>query len=201
MADTLSEHLINPDPIQQFSQWFSEVQAQEITMHDAMVLATVNARGIPSARFVLLKSFDTDGFVFFTNYNSEKARELSQNPYACCVLYWKEVERQVRIWGKVERISREASETYFRTRPRDSQLSAWASDQSSVIPNREYLIQRYKEVEQEYGMGEVPCPPHWGGYRLIPDAIEFWQGQASRLHDRIKYIRNDKSWSIVRLAP
>lgn len=201
MEKTLTESNLHPDPIQQFERWYTDVQNLKVEMYDAMTLATADADGSPSARMVLLKGFDPDGFIFYTNYESEKARELEKNSHACLVFYWKEVERQVRIWGMVEKITRRESDEYFQSRPYDSQLGAWASKQSSVIPDRNVLEQRYKELKQKFPEGKVPLPDFWGGYRVIPDAFEFWQGRPSRLHDRIKYTKNRDAWDIVRLAP
>ncbi len=201
METPLRESNLNPDPIEQFVRWYTEVEKQSVDMYDAMTLATADASGMPSARMVLLKGFDKDGFVFYTNYSSTKAQELEANPRACLVFYWKEVQRQVRIWGTVEKVSREESEAYFQTRPYDSQLGAWASHQSSIIPDRNVLEKRFEELTQKYPENKVPLPDFWGGYRVIPAVFEFWQGRPSRLHDRIKYTKKDETWEIVRLAP
>jgi pyridoxamine 5'-phosphate oxidase len=167
-----------------------------------MTLATATPEGRPSARMVLLKQVDHDGFVFFTNYHSAKALQLESNPYAALVFYWNPLERQVRVEGKVERTSAAESEVYFQTRPRESQIGAWASPQSSVIAGREVLEQRARELEDYYRDREIECPGHWGGYRLRPDRIEFWKGRPGRLHDRIVYeLTSDGMWSITRLAP
>lgn len=192
------------DPIEQFRVWFEEVcslgQQRE---PNAMTLATVNKAGIPSARIVLLKDFGSDGFVFYTNYQSDKARDLEANPVAALVFYWGSVSRTVRISGRVTKVSRADSEAYFKTRPRKSQLGALASPQSEVLENREILERKFEELAERYANQEIPTPPHWGGYRLTPTAIEFWHGQRSRLHDRLRYSRDDESapWTRERLAP
>ena len=166
-----------------------------------MVLATATVDGSPSARVVLLKAFDERGFVFFTDYRSRKGSELEDNPRAALVLHWKELERQVRITGPVERTSIEDSEAYFRSRPIGSRLGAWVSHQSAVIPSRTALEAGLAEVEERFAEGDVPLPPYWGGYRVRPETIEFWQGRESRLHDRIRYLRSGEAWRIERLAP
>lgn len=200
--EALDEKRIERDPIKQFQLWLDDAIAAKLPLPEAMNLATATPEGRPSARVVLLKQVDPDGFVFFTNYHSAKAVELESNPYAALVFYWSPLERQVRVEGKVERTSAEESELYFRTRPRESQIGAWASPQSSVIPTREVLEQRARELEEYYRDREVECPGHWGGYRLRPDKIEFWKGRPGRLHDRILYeLMSDGSWAIKRLAP
>lgn len=191
-----------PDPIKQFDSWFAAAVAANIHDANAMALATATADGKPSARIVLLKDFDERGFVFYTNYASEKGRQLEQNPRAALVFYWMEVERQIRIEGTVKKVSREQSEHYFRTRLAGAQIGAWASHQSEVIDGRRVLDARLAEMTQRFAGGEIPLPPHWGGYRLAPETIEFWQGRANRLHDRFRYNRQpDGSWVIDRLAP
>jgi pyridoxamine 5'-phosphate oxidase len=200
--ETLDEKRIERDPIKQFQIWLDEAMAAKLPLPEAMTLATVTSDGRPSARMVLLKQVDDDGFVFFTNYQSAKAVELESNPYAALVFYWSPLERQVRVDGKVERTSTEESAQYFQTRPRESQIGAWASPQSSVIAGREVLEQRVQELEDYYRDREIECPEHWGGYRLHPDRIEFWKGRLGRLHDRILYeLLSDGTWSIKRLAP
>ena len=166
-----------------------------------MALATVSGDGAPSARIVLLKGFDERGFVFFTDYRSQKGQELKLNPKAAMVIYWPELERQVRITGSAETIAREESEAYFRTRPRGSRISAWVSEQSSVIASRQVLDDRVPHLEQRFPGNEVPLPPYWGGYRVRPETVEFWQGRESRLHDRIRYVRDGARWRIERLSP
>jgi pyridoxamine 5'-phosphate oxidase len=198
----LSESDVDPDPIRQFDLWFQQALASNLTDANAMTLATAGADGRPSARVVLLKDFDSRGFVFYTNYESRKGRELAENPYAALIFFWAELERQVRIEGTIERVSREESEAYFRSRPTASRLGAWASEQSRVIANREELEERLNQVAAKYGDQDIPLPPFWGGYRLLPDAIEFWQGRPSRLHDRLLYSRDsNRQWSMHRLSP
>ena len=194
----------HPDPIEQFRIWFEEIwRSGQQREPNAMTLATCTEVGTPSARIVLLKGYDADGFVFYTNYQSDKAKELEGNPVAALVFYWESLSRTVRIKGTVSRISRAETEAYFKTRPRGSQLGAWASPQSEVLESREALQRRFDEANQKYADRDVPTPPHWGGYRVTPTTIEFWQGQTSRLHDRLRYTRNaDKNtWTRQRLAP
>lgn len=202
MNEGLDEQRIERDPIKQFQLWFDDAIAAKLPMPDATSLATVTPDGRPTARMVLLKQVDADGFVFFTNYQSSKARQLEINPYAALVFYWPQLERQVRVEGKVEKTSAEESAAYFRTRPRESQIGAWASPQSEVISAREILEQRAHELAEQYCDREIDCPMHWGGFRLLPDRIEFWKGRVGRLHDRILYeLQPDGSWTIKRLAP
>jgi pyridoxamine 5'-phosphate oxidase len=201
-VETLDEQRVERDPIKQFQIWFDEATAAKLPLAEAMTLATATPEGRPSARMVLLKQVDDEGFVFFTNYHSAKAAQLESNPYAALVFYWNPLDRQVRVEGKVERTSAEESELYFQTRPRESQIGAWASAQSSVIPGREVLEQRARELEEYYRDRDIECPGHWGGYRLRPDKIEFWKSRIGRLHDRILYeLMSDGTWSIKRLAP
>jgi pyridoxamine 5'-phosphate oxidase len=197
----LDERDAAPDPIVMFSNWFAEALAAEVDEPNAMTLATASPDGVPSARIVLLKDVDPAGFVFFTDHRSRKADELEANPRAALVFHWRELERQVRVAGAVARVSREATETYFRSRPLGSRLGAWASEQSSVIESRAALEARLRELEARFADGEVPAPPHWGGYRVAPGSIEFWQGRASRLHDRIRYTKRGDAWTIERLSP
>lgn len=201
MRNVLNEVDANPDPLIQFEQWFSDAVAAGVPETDAMTLATATPDGKPDARIVLLKSFDRRGFVFYTNYQSRKAEELDGNAHACLLFYWLPIKRQVRIEGKVEKVSAEESDEYFRQRPLGSQLGAWASDQSRAITSRDELDSRFAEAAEEFG-DRVSRPPHWGGYRVTPQAIEFWQGRNNRLHDRLRYqLQADGSWRIERLAP
>ena len=202
MMEGLNEHEIQRDPIRQFQLWFDDAIAAKLPMPDAMSLATVTPDGRPTARMVLLKQVDAEGFVFFTNYNSNKAKQLDINPYAALVFYWPQLERQVRVEGKVSKTPAEESLAYFKTRPRESQIGAWASPQSEVISAREVLEQRARELAEQYCDREIDCPAHWGGFRLTPDRIEFWKGRVGRLHDRILYeLQPDETWTIKRLAP
>jgi len=199
---TLSENEILSSPIQQFDQWWQEAIASEIDEVNAMTLATASATGMPSARIVLLKSASADGFVFFTNYNSHKGKELEENPFACLVFFWKELERQVRITGTIEKVSAAESDEYFHSRPVGSRIGAWASPQSSVIGSRETIETNIVKYEQEFEGAEITRPPHWGGYIVKPTLIEFWQGRPNRLHDRIQYSKlQDGIWNMERLAP
>ena len=197
----LDEKTIDRDPIKQFQLWFHDAIAAKLPLPEAMTLATATPDGRPSARMVLLKQVDHDGFVFFTNYHSAKAEQLDANPYAALVFYWAKLDRQVRIEGSVTRTSAQESRDYFSTRPRESQIGAWASAQSEEISSRDVLEQRAEELEELYRNGEVDCPEHWGGYRLKPERIEFWKSRIGRLHDRILYQRDITGWTITRLAP
>jgi pyridoxamine 5'-phosphate oxidase len=199
----LDEADVSHDPFVEFARWFAEAQEAEVPEPTAMTLATSSPDGHPSARIVLLKGFDQRGFVFFTDYRSRKGMELEANPRAALVFWWGELERQVRITGGVALATHEESEGYFKTRPLGSRIGAWASHQSRVIPGRATLEGDVKQVEARFPDGEVPLPPHWGGYRVVPDAIEFWQGRESRLHDRIRYVRETggKAWRVERLSP
>ena len=202
MMEGLDENRIDADPIKQFQSWFDEAIAAKLPMPEAMNLATVTPDCRPTSRMVLLKQVDGYGFVFFTNYDSTKSKQLEINPYAALLFYWPQLERQVRVEGKVTKISREESEAYFKTRPRESQIGAWASPQSEVISAREVLEQRARELAELYGDREIDCPANWGGFRLTPDRIEFWKGRVGRLHDRILYeLQPDDTWTIKRLAP
>lgn len=201
-SQTLLEDSVATQPIAQFQTWWDQVIATEISEPNAMTLATASADGFPSARIVLLKGFDEEGFVFYTNYNSYKANQLDENPKACLVFFWKELERQVRISGIVTRVTEEESDIYFHSRPVGSRIGAWASPQSQSIENREWLEQVFEKKKEEFRQGEIPRPPHWGGYRLKPVIVEFWQGRFSRLHDRIQYTLDENgAWKIERLAP
>jgi pyridoxamine 5'-phosphate oxidase len=197
----LDESSVSADPIVEFARWFEEAVKAELHEPNAMTLATATADGTPSARIVLLKGFDERGFVFFTDYRSRKGTELAENPRAALVFHWPELERQVRITGSTTQTDRPEAEAYFRSRPRGSRLGAWISHQSQVIAGRQQLDERVPELERRYPGDDVPLPPYWGGFRLRPDSIEFWQGRASRLHDRIRYVRSDDRWRIERLSP
>lgn len=197
----LDERDVDPDPLVQFHKWFDDARRAELPEPNAMTLATATPAGVPSARMVLLKAADERGFTFFTDYRSRKGQELEANPHAALVFFWGELERQVRITGTVGRVSREETEAYFRTRPRESRLGAWTSHQSAVLAGRETLEARLREVAARHPGDEVPTPPHWGGYLLKPDALEFWQGRESRLHDRVRYQREAGGWRIERLSP
>ena len=198
----LFEADMHVNPIEQFRLSFDEAMAAGLQEPGAMTLATATAAGVPAARLVLLRGFDERGFVFHSNRVSRKGRELAENPHAALVLYWEKLERQIRIEGRVQIISDEESDAYFRTRPRGSQLSAWASSQSEVIPGRADLDREMEELTARYAGREVPRPPYWGGYRVVPHSIEFWQGRPNRMHDRLRYVRQaDGSWLLERLAP
>jgi pyridoxamine 5'-phosphate oxidase len=199
----LTKANINPNPFHQFAQWSQDVRAAGVSEQDtiSMTLATATRFGLPSARIVLLKSFDERGFVFYTNYNSRKGNELEENARACLLFYWPALWRQVRIDGTVERVSEEESDEYFHSRPLGSRIGAWASEQSAAIQDRSVIEKRFEEFSQKFGE-DVPRPPHWGGYRVKAGVIEFWQGQDNRLHDRLQYtLQDDGAWLIERLAP
>jgi pyridoxamine 5'-phosphate oxidase len=199
---SLSEAEVKPNPLQQFQIWFDQAIAAEVPEPNAMTLATATPEGIPAARIVLLKGLDEQGFMFYTNYESRKGQELTANPRAVLVFWWAELERQVRIEGTVEKVEEAEAIAYFQSRPVGSRLGAWASNQSQVIHDRQVLEQRLQELTQQYQDQEIPKPAHWGGYRVIPTAIEFWQGRPSRLHDRLRYRQEPSSqWKIERLAP
>jgi pyridoxamine 5'-phosphate oxidase len=197
----LRREQLDADPVAMFSAWFS--QATELKVHEpnAMTLATVAASGMPYQRTVLLKYFDHEGFVFFTNYGSRKARQIAENPCVSLLFPWLILERQVIIQGRAEKISSAESLKYFASRPRDSQLGAWVSNQSEVITSRKFLIQKLAEIGEKFGRGEIPLPSFWGGYRVKPEAIEFWQGGPARIHDRFLYQRQPDGWTIQRLSP
>ena len=198
----LSEKDVARDPFRQFEKWFQEAEAAKIHEPNAAVLATATKDGRPSARMMLLKGIDGRGFVFYTNYRSRKGMEIESNPRVTLMFPWVALERQVIIEGPVTKVTREESEAYFHIRPRASQLAAWASSQSAIIPGREALEEAMKAVERKYEGVEAPLPPHWGGFRIIPDSVEFWQGRRSRLHDRLRYRREaGGSWVIERLSP
>jgi pyridoxamine 5'-phosphate oxidase len=202
LAASLSENDVDNDPIKQFEKWFNEALQAEIQEPTAMTLATATHDGRPSARIVLLKGFDSNGFVFYTNYLSRKGKEIAKNPLGSLLFFWGTLERQVRIEGTIEKVSKEDSVSYFQTRPRESQLGAVASPQSQEIPGRDMLDKKWQEAEAEYMDKDIPKPSYWGGYIVKPRLIEFWQGRESRLHDRILYKKIDnKNWKKVRLAP
>ena len=192
---------LNPDPVAQFSEWF--IQATELGVHEpnAMTLATVDSSGMPWQRTVLLKYFDRDGFVFFTNYGSRKAEQIAANPQVSLLFPWITLERQVMVMGRAEKVGTAESLRYFASRPRESQIGAWVSNQSEVITSRKFLMQKLAEIRAKFHHGEIPLPSFWGGYRVVPQAIEFWQGGPARLHDRFLYQREGADWKIERLSP
>ncbi len=197
----LLEETVAEDPLVQFERWFEEARAGDVLEPNAMILATVNELGRPDARTVLLKDVSDGGFVFYTNYNSRKGRELADSPHVCLVFLWASLERQVRIEGRAERVSAAESDAYYASRPRGSRLGAWASDQSEPVASREIMERTLTEVEARYLDKPVPRPPHWGGYRVIPEEMEFWQGRPNRLHDRLCFQRKDGVWERRRLQP
>ena len=197
----LEETQSDKDPYKQFQIWFSEAVAADFVEPNAMNIATVNSQGEISSRMVLLKGFDSQGFVFFTNYGSNKAKDLASTKQAALTFWWDKLHRQVRIRGMVEKVSREETVEYFHSRPRGSQIGAIASKQSHVIENYTYLENEYKKIESKYADKEIPCPEHWGGYRVIPEQFEFWQGRPNRLHDRLLYTKVKDKWNIERLSP
>jgi pyridoxamine 5'-phosphate oxidase len=199
--EALDEQSVAPDPIMQFRIWFDQALEARIADANAMTLATVSQDGRPSARVVLIKDISDEGLSFFTNYLSAKARDLEAVPYGALVFYWAELERQVRFEGQVERVPDRVSDEYFATRPRASQIGAWASAQSEVVESRAALEKELAQLDQRYAEGEVPRPDHWGGYILKPESAEIWQGRPGRLHDRIRYTLEDEAWRVERLAP
>ena len=202
LAGGLNRSDLDLDPVDQFATWFDQARKTDIADPTAMVLATVDHRGQPSQRTVLLKYFDQDGFVFFTNYGSRKADEIAGNDRVSLLFVWLELDRQVMINGVAEKISAKDSARYFVSRPRNSQVAAWVSSQSHGLSSRQALMQKFAEMKKKFGEGKIPLPSFWGGYRVVPDEIEFWQGRENRLHDRFLYRQqDDKSWSIERLAP
>jgi pyridoxamine 5'-phosphate oxidase len=190
-----------PDPIAMFRRWMHDTVVAQLHEPNAMVVSTVSADGLPSSRMVLLKGVDERGFVFYSNYDSRKGGELAANPHAALLFPWHDLQRQVRVEGGVEQLTPEESAAYFATRPRGSQLGAWASAQSDEVPSREQLESRYAEMEARFADSDVPLPPHWGGYLVRPEVVEFWQGRRGRMHDRLVYRRTGEDWTVVRLAP
>jgi pyridoxamine 5'-phosphate oxidase len=199
---SLHENEMAPRAMDQFERWWLEALQSELEEANAMTLATASADGLPSARIVLLKGYHPKGFLFYTNYNSFKGRQLQENPRACLVFFWKALERQIRITGVVEKISQRESDAYFSSRPVGSRIGAWASPQSEVIQSGPWLLEQAGQIEKKFAGGEIPRPPHWGGYLVRPVTIEFWQGRPNRLHDRLLYsLQENGEWSIERLAP
>jgi len=198
--EKLTVSSVDKDPLNQFKLWYNEVLKSDFIEPTAMTLATASKDGKPSARMLLLKGYDERGFVFYTNYNSRKGKELDENPYGCLLFYWDKFKRQVRIDGKIEKVTKEESEAYFKTRAYKSRLGAWASNQSSVIESRTVIVKEFLKYLLKFRT-DVPLPEYWGGYRLIPEVYEFWQGRENRLHDRIRYIKEKEGWKIERLAP
>lgn len=199
---TLDEKEVDANPLTLFEKWFDQALQSQLPEPNAMTLSTVSAKGKPTARIVLLKGITSDGFLFYTNYESRKGKELAERPFAALTFFWVALERQVRIEGGVDKIDTKTSADYFHSRPRASQIGAWASPQSTVIADRTVLEQQAQQYTEKFANQEVPLPPHWGGYKVVPDRIEFWQGRPSRLHDRILYTRSkDGLWEISRLAP
>ncbi len=199
--DGLHRKAMAANPIEQFEKWFAQARKAEIIDANAMSLATVSAEGKPSLRTVLLKTFDARGFVFYTNYHSQKAREIAENPNVCLLFPWTGLERQIEISGRAEKISTTESLKYFLSRPHGSQLGAWVSNQSNVITTRKILDMKLDEMKRKFRDGKVPLPDFWGGYRVVPETIEFWQGRPNRLHDRFEYRLKNGQWEIARLAP
>lgn len=197
----LHENDLDPDPFQQFTRWFEEARQTDLQYPEAMSAATATPDGKPSVRMVLLKGFDHRGFVFFTNYESRKGTELAENPNVALLFYWEPHERQVRIEGRVEKVTEKESLDYFSTRPRGSRIGAWASAQSAMIEGRAELERLTAKYEKQFARGDIPLPPFWGGYRCIPESFEFWQGRANRLHDRLSYLPSGTGWRVVRLSP
>lgn len=197
----LSRDGLPPEPVELFHSWLEQAETAGIHLPNAMVVATVGLDGAPSARTVLLKTADASGLIFYTNYKSRKGRELGQNPKAAAVIVWTPLSRQIRVTGSVAKLEDAASDAYFASRPRGSQIEAWASPQSETIPNRAWLESRFQQEESRFTEGSIPRPPHWGGFRLQPVTFEFWQGRPDRMHDRVVYSRESAGWKVSRLAP
>lgn len=197
----LEREMLDDNPFAQFKQWYQQAEENKILHPNALSLATASASGAPSVRTVLLKYFDEKGFVFYTNYNSRKAKELSENPQVAMLFPWLKLERQVRINGRIEKVSMAQSFKYFTSRPKDSQIAAWVSNQSEKVESREFLLMKFEEMKNKFRSGKIPLPSAWGGYRLIPHTFEFWQGRNNRLHDRFQYSKKGDDWIIDRLAP
>ena len=197
----LSEETVHKNPFIQFDRWFSQVIKMRLYEPNAMILATSNKNCKPSTRVVLLKGIRKDGFIFFTNYNSSKGKSLSENPVASLLFFWAELERQVRVEGKVKKISRSESQRYFDSRPLESRIAAWASSQSEVISNREHIERQFSEFKKKFKGKKIPVPPYWGGFVLIPEYFEFWQGRENRLHDRMCYKKVNARWKVFRISP
>ena len=200
-SNELNERSVDKNPFIQFTKWYEGVLSSKLNEPASMMLSTADVNGNPSARIVLLKEIDDSGFVFYTNYGSRKGKDLKENPKAALTFFWDELLRQIRIEGRIEKISRESSKEYFSSRPHESQIGAWVSEQSSVIPNREILENKFDELEEKFGNKEIPLPEFWGGYKVIPNYFEFWQGRENRLHDRICYNKENDEWKIFRIAP
>ncbi|AKL66640.1 pyridoxamine 5'-phosphate oxidase [Streptomyces goshikiensis] len=201
-SEIVAEESLEDDPMRQFTRWFQQAANAHLFEPNAMIVSTATSDGRPSSRTVLLKQFDDRGFVFYTNYGSRKGRELAENPYVSLLFPWHPIARQVIVTGTASRTGRDETAAYFRSRPHGSQLGAWASEQSRVIASRAELDRRYAELEERYPEGEqVPVPPEWGGYRVVPDAVEFWQGHENRLHDRLRYVSDGGKWRVERLCP
>jgi pyridoxamine 5'-phosphate oxidase len=201
---TLGRDDLHDDPVREFREWLDDAEDAGVTFPNAMALATADADGRPSVRHVLLRGVDALGFVFYTNRESRKGNDLAVNPWASLVFLWRELDRQITVTGPVERVSDQESDDYFASRPREAQIGAWASAQSTVIPDREALDRRFAEADRRFADGDVPRPPHWGGYRVLPESVEFWQGRAFRLHDRFRYTRDGAEptgWRVERLSP
>jgi len=197
----LSQDSVNSDPFMQFDQWFKDAIKTRIPFYEAMTLSSVSAKGRPSSRVVLLKEYDANGFVFYTNYGSRKSEDIEQNGYVSLSFFWPDLNRQLRIEGKVEKTTEAQADKYHHSRPRGSRIGAWASPQSHEIPDRKFLSDKIAVIKSKFTEEKVPRPPNWGGYRVIPDRFEFWQARQDRLHDRIAYIKKEDQWRIVRLAP